>query len=149
MACETLDEEINGIQYVTTQWPATKAVMMKLKLISVFGDALFEIAQGISGTERGARKDRAQMDAFQKAINTLFKSSSPEDITNLLKEILASGHTKRDGVRITEKSFDEIFNDAGMKEMYMGCLFVIKSNYADFFKGQKAGELLAKVEENL
>jgi hypothetical protein len=147
MACETFDETINGVQYVTTQWPATKQVLMKLKLVKVFGDALFDIVQGITTKEKNeSKRQEAQLKAFQNAIHSLFESSSPEDITGLIREVLTCGATKREGKRITVNEFDSIYNDAGLKEMYLACLFVVKSNYADFFKGQKAEEFLAQVE---
>lgn len=149
MPCETIDQEINGVLYVTTQWSATKQILMKLKLVNTFGDALFDVVQGMTSKATGDEKEKTQIAAFRSATNTLFKTSTPEVITALLKDMLTCGATKRDGTRITKQNFDNIYNDAGIKEMYTACLFVVKSNYADFFKGQKAGDLLAKVEENL
>ena len=147
MACETFEETINGALYVTTQWPATKQMLMKMKLMSVFGSSLVQLVQGI-GT-KGKDKDETQLAAFEKAVNGLFEKTSPEKLVETIKGVLTSGSTKREGKRITPETFDEIYNDAGLGEMYRACLFVVKSNYADFFKGQKAGEFLAKVEEKL
>ena len=147
MACETFEETINGALYVTTQWPASKQMLMKMKLASVFGSSLFQLVQGMS--TKGDDKEGAQLAAFENAIASLFEKTSPEKLVETLKELLTSGSTKREGKRITPETFDAVYNDAGLAEMYRACLFVIKSNYADFFKGQKAGELLAKVEEKL
>ena len=149
MSCETLETQIDNILYVTTQWPATKQMLMKLKLINVFGDSIFEIAQGLTTKATGDKRTEEQIKALRSGITNLFTKSSPEAIVSLVKEVLACGATKREGVRITDKSFDEIYNDAGLPEAYKACVFVIKTNYSDFFKGQKAGEILAQVEEHL
>jgi len=151
MACETKEQTISGALYVTTQWPATQQLTMKLKLASTFGDPLFEIVKAVSSKEEDEDiKQEQQLKAFKSAINSLFSSKSPEEITNLLKEILLCNQaTKREGERITEQTFDTIYNEAGLKEMYMACLFVVRANYADFFKGQKAEEILAVVKGNL
>ena len=149
MACETIEAEINGVQYVTTQWSATKQLLNKMKLISVFGNAIFQVVQGLQGTKGDEEVGDKQMGAIENAFTTLFEKSSPEQITETIKSILTCGATKRDGKRITPGTFDEIYNDAGMGEMYRACLFVIKANYGDFLKGQKVASILAKAEGSL
>ena len=150
MACETFDTQINSAQYVTTQWSATKQVLMKFKLAKTFGECLFEIVGLMSVKADDPDKQKKQMDAFKSAMHLLFKNNSPEDVTNLIKETLTCGATKREGVRLTSTNFDAVFNDAGLPELYKAFLFVIKSNYSDFFKGQKGAEdLLAELETKL
>lgn len=149
MSCETFDEIINNAQYVTTQWPATKQMVMKMKLLDTFGEAIFEILKGVNTDSKGDEKEKAQTEALKAGISSLFGKKDPEYIASLLKEILTCGATKREGVRITPTKFDEIYNDAGLGEMYKACMFVIKSNYSDLFKGQSFGGALAMVEEQL
>jgi len=152
MACETFEQDVSGAFYVTTQWDATKQMVMKLKLINTFGDALFEMLSILTNDTKSSEKQDAsgdKLNAIKLALDALFKKANPEEVVHLLKSVLTSGHTKREGKRITEDNFDTIYNDAGIKEAYMAFIFVVKSNYSDFFKGQKAGELLAKVENQL
>lgn len=149
MACKTYEKDINGSFYVTTQWSATKQLTMKFKLTKVFGKALFEIVSSLNKEGDEQEKEANQIKAFENAISKVFETSSPEELTALIKETLSSGETKREGKRITETSFDDIYNEAGLAEMYQACFFVIKSNYEDFFKGRKVGELLAKAKEKL
>jgi len=144
MSCETIEETINSALYVTTQWPATKQITMKFKLVKTFGDSLIKLFQGVDTT---SKTPEVNVEAFEGVISSVFDKVSPEDLTNLIKEILTDQATKRDGERITDKNFDKIYNDAGLGEMYKACLFVIKANYADFFKGQKAEVLLATLQE--
>jgi len=146
MACETKDETINGVTYMTTQWPAMQQVLMKLKIMKIFGPAIFELVQALGGDKDDNAK---QVDGAQKALDVLFQKSTPEDVVALIRDILISSNTKRDGTRISQSNIDEIYNDAGIMEMYKATFFVIKANYADFFKGQKAGEFLATVESQL
>ena len=149
MGCETIDETIGDVTYMTTQWPATKQMIMKLKIAQTFGPSIFKMVGALSTKGGKAEKAKVQMDAAEEALATLFNTSSPEKIVGLIQEILVSSNTKRDGTRLTPNNLDTVYNDAGMMEMYKAALFVIKVNFADFFKGQKAGEILAKVEEKL
>lgn len=149
MACETREQNIGDVLYVTTQWPATKQVLMKMKIVSIFGEAIFDLVQGLNIKGKESEKQKAQIDAFKSALDNLFSKSSPEEVTNFIKAVITSGETKREGVRISSNNFDEIYNDAGLMEMYKAFLFIVKANYADFFKGQKAEQLLAQVEEKL
>lgn len=147
MACETKEQEINGALYVATQWPASKSLLMKFKLLSTFGDSIFELVAGITVKEKDeAERNKKQLAAFKRALSTLSSNSTPEQIVTTLKTILED--VKREGKRITLNNFDEVYNDAGLSEMYQACMFVLKTNYSDFFGGQKARELLAQAEEN-
>jgi hypothetical protein len=148
MACETIEDTIEEKLFVTTQWPATRQVLMKMKLAKTFGSALADIVMGLKGNG-DKNNDSAQLDAFRSAIDSVFEKNTPEDITALLIDIVANGSTKIEGKRITASNVDEVFNDLGTMALYKACLFVIKANYKDFFKGQKAKDLLASVEEKL
>ncbi len=148
MSCETFEENICGVQYVTTQWPATKQMVIKFKLIKMFGEAIFTIVESMN--VKGKDKDAAQLAALKSALSTVFETSSPEELAGLITEILTLNNaTKRDGTRISTTNYDQLYSGGDMKENYMALLFVIKSNYSAFFKGQKASDFLAKVEAQL
>lgn len=158
MACETFDTQINGTQYVTTQWSATRSFTMKLKIVQMFGDALFELArlsvnpnkkENVEGQVQSKQISPEQISGVQNALAKLFEKHQPEAIVAFVKDALSCGATKRDGKRIVSSNFDQIFDEAGLGEMYKAFFFVVKSNYADFFKGQKAADILAKAESYL
>lgn len=156
MSCKTYDQTINGVQYVTTQWSATRAFTMKLKIVQMFGDALFELTRASISDDKkeNAKESNVEKDispvqilGVQTALSKLFEKHQPEAIVAFVKNALSCGATKRDGLRIVNGNFDQIFDDAGLGEMYKAFFFVVKSNYEDFFKGQKAAKILAKAEQ--
>jgi len=139
MACETDNLTIEGRQYSVTQWPADKAIVMKLKLIKVIGSAFALIAD--------LQENDIDGDKFSKAIESLFHNNTPESIAELIKACTVGAAC--DGSRITESSFNELFSGDKLIEAYQVFFFVIKVNYRNLFKGQVAERYLAKLKNTL
>lgn len=124
MACREEKKEINGHDYYSVQWSATKALKMKFRLIKVLGRAFASLVSLLSAseTEKG--------DIISDAVGSLFEHSTPDELFALLKEIVQAA--SRDGRRITDATFDEVYSD-NLKEFYQAVAFVLKLNYSDFF----------------
>lgn len=138
MACKTETKTINDVDYSVTQWPADKAMLMQFKLLKVFGPSLTQLATAVSTTSKSIDSTK-----LAESLNQLFVSATPEDIFALLKECILG--VARDGSRLTENSFKEIFGPDDLLEIYQVFLFVLKVNYGNFIKGQLVENLLAKV----
>lgn len=136
MACETDNMDIDDRQYSVTQWPADKAIIMKLKIIKVIGAAFSLIAD--------AHEDDINGEQFSKAIESLFHNNTPESIAELIKDCVIGAAC--DGNRITASSFNELFSGDKLIEAYRVFFFVIKVNYQNLFKGQVADRYLAKLK---
>ena len=139
MGCNTETNTVNDHEYSVTQWSATKALLMKLRMAKVFGSAFTIVASAISGDE-----EANEMEAFANGFSRLFENNDPEDIVALMKDSIVG--VARDGTKITNTSFDEHFTGELM-DIYKVFIFVIKVNYGNFFKGQWAESLLAKAEK--
>jgi hypothetical protein len=133
MTCETKNKEIDGIEYSVTQWPAEKAILMKLRLVKAFGASLMSL---ISKTDQDE-------ESLSDAISTLFENCSPEDLLALIKNSVVG--VACSGTKITDSSFNSIFSGESLITVYKVFAFVLQVNYADLFKGQQVEELLAKV----
>ena len=136
MACKTDTIIIDDKEFTVRQWPAQKSLLNKFKLIKAFGAslALLTVANDESDT----------METISDAISKLFENTSPEELVALMKDcIIGVGYNNK---RITETSFDEIFSGEDLISTYKVFLFVLKTNYADLMKGQKAKSLLAKMD---
>lgn len=145
MACETENTFINDIEYTCTQYPAIQSMKYKLKVLKILGPVIGEIIPIITNK----KDDENQLDIISGAIEKLFQSASPDQIVDLIVEMLTTGNTKRDGARMTMSLFEQTYSGDTMLEAYKAFAFVLRVNYKGFFKGQKAKELLTKVEENL
>tara|TARA_R110000744_G_C19249323_1_gene550096 strand:+ start:31 stop:465 length:435 start_codon:yes stop_codon:yes gene_type:complete len=141
MACETEDTIIEGTEYVCTQFPAIQSMKFKLKVLKVLGPVISEIIPMLGKKDNGD-----QLTSISGAIEKLFNVSSPDEIIDLMVEMLTTGNTKRDGQRLTVSLFEQTYSGDTMLEAYKAFAFVLKVNYKGFFKGQKGKELLAKVE---
>ncbi len=141
MACETENTIIEGTEYTCTQFPAIQSMKFKLKVLKVLGPVISEIIPML-----GKDDDGDQLRSISGAIEKLFATSSPDEIIDLMVEILTTGNTKRDGHRLTVSLFEQTYSGDTMLEAYKAFAFILKVNYKGFFKGQKAKELLAKVE---
>lgn len=143
MACNTEELEINDVQYVCTQYPAIQGMKFKLKVLKTLGPVITEIIPMIGKDA----EDGDQLSAISNVIEKLFQISSPDEIVDLIVEMMTTGNVKREGKRITEALFTEQFSGDNMMEVYKVFAFVLKVNYKGFFKGQKAKELLAQVDK--
>lgn len=141
MACNTEETVINDISYICTQYPASTGMIYKFKLTKILGPAIAEILPLLSSKE----KDQTKL--ISGLINKLFENSEPEDIVKIVIDMLTSGHVRRDSKRIDKSLFEQVFSGDDMMEAYKVFAFVLKTNYAGFFKGQKGKELLAKAEK--
>jgi hypothetical protein len=77
----------------------------------------------------------------------LFESNSPEEITALIKTAVIG--VACDGTKITETTFNQTFSGDDLMDVYKVFMFVVKVNYGNLLKGQKAEALLARVQGSL
>lgn len=147
MACKTETKEIDGVEYSVTQWSATKSITMKLRLAQAFGETIASIVAALpdSKNKKGSDEDndKADAEALSKGFATLFNNNSPEQIVSLIKECVIG--VARDGKKITDTSFEEIFSGDDLLLTYKVAVFTLQVNYGNLFKGQLAQRFLAKV----
>lgn len=124
MACTEETKEINGASYYCRQWPASKSLLMKLKLINMFGASFAALAKLATDSREGALQD---------AVGSLFSQADPETVLAMMREVVSSA--TRDGERITNANFDDVYSD-NLLEFYQAFAFVLGVNYASFFGGK-------------
>ena len=152
MACRTESKVIGEKEYSVTQWPADKAMLMKFKLTKTFGASLAKLANLGNITKKSKSSENEEMSVISDSLNSLFESSSPDEIMALIKlsiEGVAVGDPGESARRITSTSFNEVFSADDLLEIYKVFLFVLQVNYGNFLKGQWAENLLVKVKESL
>lgn len=145
MACQTETTQIGDHEYSVTQWPAEKAILMKMRLAKTFGASLASIVANSQGGNKSSDSDDAK--ALSEGLSMLFQSNSPEEVTNLIKESVIG--VAMDGTKIMESRFNEVFSGDSLMDVYKVFMFVIKVNYGNLLKGQKVEGFLAKVQGSL
>ena len=132
MACNTEESEIGGKRYVVTQWPASKAMLMKMRLSKMFGAsfALMTTSENIS-----------------EAIATIFKDNDPEDVVKLIEDTVMS--CRCDGEVMTDALYEQTFSGDDLMNAYKVFFFILKVNFSALFKGQKAEAILSKMKAEL
>jgi len=148
VACKTETTTINEIEYSCRQYSAIIGAKYKLKVIKAFGASLAAIVPAMSG------KTDDQVKALAEAVDKLFKHATPDELIDLLVEMVTSGTVARANeegklVILTKTTFEQAFGGDDLADMYKVFIFVLRTNYAGFFKGKKAQELLAKAEATL
>ena len=135
MACKTETFVADGVEYSVTQWPAEKAMLMQLKIMKVIGPVFATLA---------AEQDDVG-DTIAAAINSLFSSSSPDEILSIIKESII-GNVAADGRRINATDFTERFSGDSLLNVYLVFAFVVRVNYSAFIRGQLAADMLTKLK---
>lgn len=138
MACKTETKQIGEREYSVTQWPVDKSILMKFKLVKALGPSLAKLASA-------SKEDSDDMSNLSESLSSLFENSSPEELVSLMKECLLG--VAIEGKRLTDSSFNEVFEPDDIMEIYKVFIFVIQVNYANFLKGQLVENLLVKVKE--
>ena len=127
MALKKETKEINGKSYLCIQWDAEKAYLMKFRILKVLGSSLTHLIEAIS-----VKDENVQLEILSKSMNDLFLTNKPEEILELLKEVVCSCIV--DGERMSTSKFASDF--AGdLKTPYKIFAFVLKVNYSDFLGG--------------
>lgn len=116
--CKTEKTTIGDHEYSVTQWPATKAMVMKLKVAKYLGKAL-------SVANKGGNIVKNLMGNLSE----LLEDVDEEKFVVLLKEVACAAI--RDGERMKVAQFDMYFQGE-IKEIYELAFFVLKVNYEDF-----------------
>lgn len=145
MSCKTESTQIGNHEYSVTQWPAEKSVLMKFRLAKALGSSLSKIATALS-SNNVTKEDK--MAAFSEGVSELFKNSSPEELSKLIKDCVVNGYC--DGTMITETSYNELFSGDSIADLYKVFFFVIKVNYGNFIParmGAKFQEEVNKITE--
>lgn len=146
MSCKTEETQINDKLYVCTQFPAIKGMEFKLRLVKVLGPVIGEILPALKDLK--SKDSEKQLKLVSSALIKLFESAEPSDIISLMVDMMTGGLLKCEGERITASKYDQMYAGDNMPEAYKVFIFVIRTNYAGFLKGQ-GGDLLAKAEGHL
>jgi len=125
MGCREEKKDINGSEYYCVQWPASKALKMKFRMVQLFGDSFSKLASLATEEDQGA--------ALSSFVGSLFDKSSPDEVFSFLKEVIQS--VSRNGVRMSDTLFEEAYSN-NLKEFYQTVAFVLKLNYSDFLGGK-------------
>lgn len=142
MSCRTETKDIDDVEYSVRQWSAEKAMIMKFKLAKTFGVAITALA-----STANIKDDKDSVKAISEGLNALFSNSSPEEVTALMKSCIVG--VARGGTKITDTSFNEVFNADDLITVYKIFIFVIQVNFGNLLKGQLVDNLLAKMKVNL
>ena len=135
MACRTESKIIGDHEYSVTQWPAERAMLMKLRVLKIIGPAMASLV--------GKDGDGQEAGALEHGLQALFASATPEEIMGLVKDCVVG--VACDGTKLTSTAFTEHFSGDALFEVYQVFAFVMQVNYGNFLKGPLAERLLAKV----
>ena len=148
MSCETQTKKINDIDFTCTQYPAKIGAKYKLKLVEIFNAPIVEIIPMFTGKKKKPN-EAEQVTMMTNAIKGLFSSASPDEVIDLIWEMLSTGSVRREGEILNEAKIDQYFSGDDLLSVYKVFIFVLRVNYSGLLKGQKAAEILTKVEEAL
>lgn len=112
-----------------TTWSAEKAFLIHLKLVKFIGPLIGEISKNFEADFDPKKVDLEQID-ISGIIASLYKTNSPQQITDLIKEILDG--CAMGGVKLTQENVMEAIGSESMLHIYTACFHVIKVNFSNF-----------------
>lgn len=112
---------VGDYDYSVTQWNATKAMIMKLKLAKYLGGL----------TETITKNSDNIANTLLANINNILKTVNIEEFVGFIKEVACAAN--REGQRMTSARFDEYFN-GNLMDAYEVAFKVLEINYKDFLE---------------
>lgn len=157
MPCKTETQQIGDYEFSVTQWTPDKALLMKMRLMKVIGPSFAKLIELIKEKDAETEGDidaSILANTVSESIHILFENGSPEEVSALIKECILGtavhGHPEiKDGQRITDSTFNQLFSGDDFYRIYQVFFFVVKVNYLGFIKGQYAGRVLAKFKDRM
>jgi hypothetical protein len=138
MGCKTETKEIGNNTYTVIQWPAEKSMLIKFKLINVFGESFGKIIANAKAVtkEEGSAEDKTKgFEQLCAVISDVFAKHSPENVLKLMKEVVFAAtvvnETYPNGIKFTKSVFEELYQD-NLLEFYKVFAFVLQVNYSHF-----------------
>ena len=116
MACESQTKEINGKTVFCRQWPATKAMTMKARLMQLGGATIMPFVEG-------------KPDLF--AMMELEAASKPEELVQLIKDFVCE--VRVDGEQTMPNQFDVKYQ-GNLWEVIELFAFACEVQYKSFFE---------------
>lgn len=141
---EAKDKEIDGHKVTVTQWPARKALTVKLRLVRAIGPGLGEIIGGMKGTEESVLDSDMDLSKVTTALEKLLSALDEATFMALIKTLISS--VRVDEVDMSnEKEFDMMFTSK-LELLYKVIWFVLEVNYGSFFGEGGIGEAVEKAK---
>lgn len=130
MAIKIEEKQIGERKFTVYQLAPSKAMPLMFKVMNIAGDSIKEIT-AVYKTE--SRSEEEEMEALIKAVQGLFKRTTPEDLSEIIKSAIVDA-TYCDGKVITSATYDSVFAE-NMMDVFSVFAFVMKINFSDFMQG--------------
>lgn len=138
MAIKQLSKTIGGVEYKVTQFPALRAIKVKIRIAKLLSPVIAKIMPAI-GNSKGGLGD-LDLASLEPAFNSLAEHLEPEEFSALCLILLSC--TIRNDVDLgNETAFNDAFTGR-LGEMYKAIWFVLEAN--DFFGLGDIGKLITK-----
>lgn len=140
------EKKIKGKTYKIGEVLATDAIRLQAKLLKVVGTGVERLPTIFAGygKDKSPEAKEKSNGAAVAAFTDIFVKGDPDEMTNLVKQIVEMAQVKRDSGVYEDVDMDGDFtgNLSGMMELVV---FVLKETYGDFFRGVLANGNLKKV----
>jgi hypothetical protein len=141
------EKKINGQTYKVEKMLATDAVKLKLRLLKTIGAGVDQVPAILAGAGSKAtpeQKEKSNSAAIH-AFTEIFVKADPDEMTDLIKDILEVAMIKREGSGTYDQvDMDDDFTD-DLAAMIPVAVFVLRETFGDFFTGLLAPGNLAKL----
>ena len=144
MSCNIEKKNILGKEYACQQWSAAVGSVMLGRLIEYGASAAFQFIAGVKSDLKDAIKNDANVedifdfmdaDKVTKAINILFSSHNSEEVVQFITDFILKAELEVGKEKFQYNHIDENFSGDDLGGFYQLFLFVVLTNYKNFFKG--------------
>jgi hypothetical protein len=130
---QTLEENIDGIQFLVQEFPGLQALTMKARVATMVGPALAKALEVVNPAmlKDGTKVTSAAVREFAPAFEILIARMEPEKFTQLCLDLLKGTTAIKDGVKHElskgEVAFNAVFTGQ-IETLYKVLVLVFKAN---------------------
>lgn len=130
------EKKINGRTFKTEPMLATQALVLQARLFKALGPAVARIGDVMAGygTDKTDEQKAKSNMAAVGALTEIFTQSNPEDMANLVKDVVEVAQIKRDSGVYENCDLDGDFTGK-QKDLIPVVAFVLREQFGDFFGG--------------
>jgi len=126
------EKKINGRTFRVDPMLATKALILQARLFRVAGPAIEKLPEILAGHGGNEDEQRNSNAAAIGAFASIFAQSSPDDLADIVREVVEIARIRR-----PSGSYDPIDFDGDMTghqaDLIPLCVFVLQEQFGDFF----------------
>ena len=131
------EKKLNGRTFATTPMLATQAIVLQARLARIVGPALPRLGAMFKtfGKDRTPEEEQESNLAAIAAFADIFAHADPDELAELIKEIIEKAEIRRESGELHSIEFDQDFSGEHLGDIVPMFVWMLQEQFGSFFSG--------------